>query len=120
MHGLWLFHTTGFEDTPPTRVGVSIGDVGAGLYAMIGAQSALIHRSKSGRGMHVDVSMLDVQLALMNQVRVCVCAHGALMVPGWLLSYFDRFVKWAVGHSHDTRVWIMWACWCGAKQHARG
>ena len=49
-------------------MGVSIGDVGAGLYAMIGTQAALIHRAKSGRGMHVDVSMLDVQLSLMNQV----------------------------------------------------
>lgn len=61
-----IMSLTGHPGTPPTRVGVSIGDLGAGLYAAIGTQAALLQRSRNGEGDRVDVAMLDCQVALLE------------------------------------------------------
>jgi crotonobetainyl-CoA:carnitine CoA-transferase CaiB-like acyl-CoA transferase len=53
----------------PVRWGIPIGDLFGGLFAAIGVTAAVIHRDRSGAGQHVDVSMLDVMLAL-NAYRV--------------------------------------------------
>lgn len=53
----------------PVRWGIPIGDLFAGIYAAIGIVGAVIHRDRSGAGQHVDVSMLDIMLAL-NTYRV--------------------------------------------------
>jgi CoA:oxalate CoA-transferase len=54
-----LMSITGPEGGPPCRVGSSIGDIMAGHQAAIGILSALWHRQKTGRGQHVDASMVD-------------------------------------------------------------
>ncbi|MGI9606911.1 MAG: CaiB/BaiF CoA transferase family protein [Acidimicrobiales bacterium] len=52
----------------PLRAGVATADQSAGLYATVGVLSALVHRERTGEGQHVDVSLLDSQLAfLVNQ-----------------------------------------------------
>jgi len=61
-----IMSITGHEDGPPTRVGASIGDLGAGLFTALGIVSALHHRNQSGEGIAVDVAMLDSQLALLE------------------------------------------------------
>jgi len=61
---------TGEEGGPPTRVGVSIGDIAAGTHAVIGVQAALIERARTGRGKHVDISMLDTQISLLENALV--------------------------------------------------
>lgn len=61
-----IMSLTGQPDAPPTRVGVSIGDLGAGLYGAIGTQAALLQRERTGKGDRVDVSMLDCQVALLE------------------------------------------------------
>lgn len=61
-----IMSLTGQPGGPPTRVGVSIGDLGAGLYAMIGTQAALLQRERTGQGERVDVAMLDCQVALLE------------------------------------------------------
>lgn len=61
-----IMSLTGQDATAPTRVGVSIGDLGAGLYAAIGTQAALMHKMRTGRGDRVDVAMLDCQVALLE------------------------------------------------------
>lgn len=61
-----IMSITGQEDGPPTRVGASIGDLGAGLFTALGIVSALHHRNQSGEGIAVDVAMLDSQLALLE------------------------------------------------------
>ena len=57
---------TGEEGGPPTRVGVSIGDLAAGMFATMGVQAAVIERQRTGLGKHVDVAMLDAQVALLE------------------------------------------------------
>ena len=57
---------TGAADGPPYKVGTSIADMVAGLYALIGILTALHARQRTGRGQHVDVSMLDGQISLLT------------------------------------------------------
>lgn len=57
------------SDGAPVRWGIPIGDLFAGLFCGIGIVAAVLHRDRCGVGQHVDVSMLDVMLAL-NTYRV--------------------------------------------------
>ena len=61
-----LMSVTGQPDSEPTRVGTSIGDITAGLFTAIGINAALYDRQKTGRGMQIDVSMLDCQIAILE------------------------------------------------------
>jgi crotonobetainyl-CoA:carnitine CoA-transferase CaiB-like acyl-CoA transferase len=57
---------TGQPDSPPTRAGIPIGDLGGGLMGVVGVLAALVARETTGRGQHVDISMLDAQISLLN------------------------------------------------------
>ena len=61
-----LMSVTGQPNSEPTRVGTSIGDITAGLFTAIGINAALYDRKKTGKGMHIDVSMLDCQIAILE------------------------------------------------------
>ncbi|MEJ8826606.1 CoA transferase [Variovorax humicola] len=61
-----LLSLTGEEGGVPTRVGVSIGDLAAGMFAAIGIQAAVFERIRTSVGKHVDVAMLDSQVALLE------------------------------------------------------
>jgi CoA:oxalate CoA-transferase len=61
-----IMSVTGHPGTPPTRIGMSIGDIGSGLYATIGIQAALFHRQLTGESSKVDIGMLDCQVALLE------------------------------------------------------
>ena len=63
-----LMSVTGSEDGEPMKVGVAVVDVMAGLYASNAIQGALIHQLRTGQGQHIDIALLDVQVAtLANQ-----------------------------------------------------
>ena len=63
-----LMSVTGEEDGPPLKVGAAVVDLVCGLYAVIGIQAALAERERTGRGRHVEVSLMDASLmALLNQ-----------------------------------------------------
>ncbi|MBD2858093.1 CoA transferase [Spongiibacter sp. KMU-158] len=57
---------TGSDKANPTRAGIPIGDLGGGMFGIIGVLTAIIERQRSGKGQHVDISMLDVQISLLN------------------------------------------------------
>jgi CoA:oxalate CoA-transferase len=61
-----MMSVTGEPGGEPCRVGTSIGDIGASLFAAIGILAALQERQSTGRGEGVDVAMLDCQLALLE------------------------------------------------------
>jgi len=59
---------TGDPDGVPTKVGVGIADVMCGMYACIGILTALRHRDATGEGQHIDLSLVDAQMAwLINE-----------------------------------------------------
>jgi CoA:oxalate CoA-transferase len=61
-----VMSVTGPEGGPSVRAGVPIGDITAGLYAAIGVLGGLAYRQRTGRGQHIDVSMLDSQVSLLS------------------------------------------------------
>jgi formyl-CoA transferase len=63
-----LRYVTGDPATPPSRVGVSIGDSLAAMFATIGALSALHARSFTGRGQVVDCAIYEAVLAIMESL----------------------------------------------------
>jgi crotonobetainyl-CoA:carnitine CoA-transferase CaiB-like acyl-CoA transferase len=70
-----LMSITGSEDGPPTKVGVALVDVLAGLFAVSGILAALIERGKSGEGQRLDISLMSSILAgLVNQASAHVVA----------------------------------------------
>ena len=75
-----IMSLTGHPGGPPTRVGSSIGDIVAGLFTAIGIGGALYRRTTSGTGMKVDVSMLDCQVAILENALARYFASGE--VPG--------------------------------------
>ena len=54
-----LMSMTGAPDGPPMWVGAGIGDVQSGVHAFAAIGYALFHRERTGRGQHIDVSMID-------------------------------------------------------------
>lgn len=71
---------TGYPGGAPLRCGVSIGDLGAALYALVGILSALRVRERTGRGQHVDIAMLDCQVAMLEDALARFSVSGK--VPG--------------------------------------
>ena len=75
-----IMSVTGFPGGEPTRVGMSIGDVGSGIYTAVAVNAALLHRFRTGEATKVDISMFDCQIALLEGVVVRYTAEG--VVPG--------------------------------------
>ena len=61
-----LMSVTGPKDGEPHRVGVPIADLTAGLWATIGICAAVRHKEKTGEGQHLDISLLDTQVASLS------------------------------------------------------
>ncbi len=76
-----LMSVTGWPDGPPTRVGVSIGDITASLFTAIGISSALYQRTRTGRGQKVDVAMLDCQVAILENALARFQVEGKSPEP---------------------------------------
>ncbi len=77
-----ILSLTGYPDQPPARVGVSVGDIAAGLFLAVGINAALARRHESGTGTMIDVAMLDCQLAILENALTTHLVTG--MVPGRL------------------------------------
>src|SRR5689334_8844835 len=75
-----IMSITGNEGQPPARVGMSIGDVGAGLFTAVAVNAALVHRLKTGESTKVDIAMFDCQLALLENAIMRYTVEGE--VPG--------------------------------------
>jgi len=72
---------TGEPGGPPVRPGLSLGDIAAGLYAAVGVLAALHEREGSGRGQYIDVSMLDCQLAVLENAYMRYFVTGEAPGP---------------------------------------
>ncbi|MEZ5638531.1 MAG: CaiB/BaiF CoA-transferase family protein [Burkholderiaceae bacterium] len=81
---------TGHPDGGPVRSGIPIGDLGGGIFGAIGVLAAIAQREQTGRGQHVDVSMLDAQISMLNYMATMHLLSGE--VPG------------AIGNSHFVHV----------------
>lgn len=59
-----LMSVTGEPGRPPAKVGVPLTDLGAGLFALSAILAALYYRTRTGRGQHIDTSLVEAGLAL--------------------------------------------------------
>ncbi|MBU1208066.1 MAG: CoA transferase [Proteobacteria bacterium] len=76
-----LMSVTGHPDSPPTKVGTSIGDINAAVHAAFTIMAALWHREKSGVGQHIDVSMQEAMVSIMEGAVVRWTIGKELLTP---------------------------------------
>ena len=81
---------TGPNPDHPVRSGIPIGDLGGGMFAVMGILSALLERQRSGVGQHVDISMLDCQVSMLNYMATMHFLSGKDPYP--------------IGNSHFVHV----------------
>lgn len=95
---------TGQPNTPPTRVGVSIGDLTAGLYLAAGINAALFKRKSTGVGYKVDIGMLDCQATLLEGAIPDFISSG--FVPEPLGSRHPSIAPFQVFKTQDDPIVI--------------
>ncbi|HEY8842098.1 MAG TPA: CoA transferase [Candidatus Dormibacteraeota bacterium] len=93
-------------DSPPTKVGVAIGDITAGMFACQAILAALVERGTTGRGRYIDVALNDSLLALFTyqagrffasgEVPVQEGNHHATIAPYGTFAVSDGFINVAV------------------------
>jgi CoA:oxalate CoA-transferase len=101
---------TGQPGAPPTRVGISIGDIAAGLYLTIGLLGAVYKRSQGGGATKVDVAMLDCQLSLLEDALPAYLRTGEIakpqgsrhpeIAPFQVYTTSDGYIVIAAGNDH--------------------
>lgn len=103
-----LMSITGPAEGPPCKVGVAISDVTAGLFAAVCILAALWRREETGKGQHIDVSLLNSQLAALVNVASNYLVSGeaprrygnqhANIVPYQTFRAADGYFVLAVGN----------------------
>ena len=99
-----LMSVTGHPNSEPTRVGTSIGDITAGLFTSIAINAALYDRSKTGKGMHIDISMLDCQIAILENAIARYLSKGE--IPGPLGSRHPSIAPFEAFKTNDSYIII--------------
>ena len=113
-----IMSLTGEPDGEPMKVGVGIADVMCGMYATVGILAALRHKEKTGEGQHIDLALVDSQIAwLINEganyltsgkvpkrygnghpniapYQVFSASDGEVIVAVGNDTQFQRFAKW--------------------------
>lgn len=103
-----IMSVTGHPGGPPTRVGTSIGDITAGLFAVIGIMAAVHDRARTGRGQNlgqfVDIAMLDGQIAILENAIARLAASG--QSPGPLGARHPSITPFAAFACADAPIVI--------------
>ncbi len=109
-----LMSVTGEPGGPPLRPGASLGDSVAGLFAALSIVSALWQRQSTGRGQHIDMSMLDCQVTMMEnafsryfatrQVPGPLGSRHPAIAPFQSFKAYDGYFVVAFG-SYDLDTW---------------
>jgi CoA:oxalate CoA-transferase len=94
-----IMSITGHPGQPPVRIGMSIGDIGAGLYTAVAVNAALFHRAQTGEATKVDIAMFDCQLALMENAVMRYTVLGE--VPGPLGARHPSIVPFEAIETKD-------------------
>ncbi len=99
-----IMSVTGHPGGAPARIGVSIGDLGAGIYTALGIAAALYERARTGQATKVDVSMFDCQLSLMENPAMRYLATG--VVPGPMGGRHATITPFAIFQAQDHPIII--------------
>jgi len=99
-----LMSITGAPDGEPQRVGVAVTDLFSGLYSVIGILAALRERDRTGRGQHLDISLLDSATAILANQAMNYFASGT--APGRVGNIHPNIVPYQVFPVADGEVII--------------
>lgn len=98
---------TGEAGRPAVRLGIPAGDTVAGLYACIAINAALVERSRTGQGCHIDVAMLDCQLAMLSYQSTYALVAG--VTPGPQGAKHDSIPTYRSFRAGDGRELVVTA-----------
>jgi crotonobetainyl-CoA:carnitine CoA-transferase CaiB-like acyl-CoA transferase len=93
------------DDRPgggPQKVGVAVADIMTGLYATIGIQAALAHRDRTGVGQHVDMALLDTQVAMIANLNMNYLVSGK--IPGRMGNAHANIVPYEAFACSDGHI----------------
>jgi crotonobetainyl-CoA:carnitine CoA-transferase CaiB-like acyl-CoA transferase len=111
-----MMSITGEPDGPPAKHGMSIADIGAGMWAALAIVTALLARERTGEGQYIDISLLDAQLSWLTYAAGNFFATGQdparygsahpSIVPYQPFATADGYLMLAVGNDR------LWAKFC--------
>jgi crotonobetainyl-CoA:carnitine CoA-transferase CaiB-like acyl-CoA transferase len=117
---------TGYPDGPPAKLGASLADIVAGLYACNGICLALLARHKTGKGQHVDIGLLDGMVSTLTYHALIYLTTGRSpkragtrhpsIVPYESFEAKDGFVNIAVT---NQKQWENFCQVCGFPEIAQ-
>jgi crotonobetainyl-CoA:carnitine CoA-transferase CaiB-like acyl-CoA transferase len=106
-----MMSITGEPDGPPQKSGVAYADILTGVYSVVGILAALHQRSRSGLGAHIDMALLDTQVAVLGNQALNWMASGrvprrmgnghANLVPYQSFACADGDIIIAVGNDRQ-------------------
>lgn len=97
-----IMSLTGEPDGRPMKVGVGIADVMCGMYATVGILAALRHRDRTGQGQHIDLALVDAQVAWLINEGVNTLTSG--VVPQRRGNGHPNIVPYDVFAARDGHV----------------
>jgi crotonobetainyl-CoA:carnitine CoA-transferase CaiB-like acyl-CoA transferase len=100
-----IMSVTGEKGRPPVRAGVSLIDIGTGVWAALGVLAALYEREQTGAGRTLDVSLYETALSLLSYQLVGFLGTGA--VPGRDGSAFAQIAPYQVFPTRDGELMIV-------------
>jgi crotonobetainyl-CoA:carnitine CoA-transferase CaiB-like acyl-CoA transferase len=100
-----IMSVTGEADGPPVRVGVSLIDLGTGVWAALGVLAALYERDRTGEGRTLEISLYETALSLLSYQLVGYLGTG--FVPGREGSAFPQIAPYQVFPTRDGELMIV-------------
>jgi crotonobetainyl-CoA:carnitine CoA-transferase CaiB-like acyl-CoA transferase len=101
-----LMNITGSPDGVPgggpIKVGVAVADLFTGLYASVAVLGALVHRMRTGEGQHIDLALLDCQVAMLANQALNYLVSGA--APGRLGNAHPNIVPYQTFAAADGHL----------------
>ena len=99
-----IMSVTGERGEGPQRVGIPIADIMTGMYASIAVCAALAHRAETGKGQHLDLALLDCQVAVLAYQAMNYLATG--VAPGRSGNVHPNIVPYQPFRTADGNIII--------------
>nr|WP_210413999.1 CaiB/BaiF CoA-transferase family protein [Luteithermobacter gelatinilyticus] len=97
-----LMSLTGSPESGPQKVGVAIADLMTGMYASVAIVAALNHKERTGEGQHIDLALLDCQVAMLANQNMNYLIGGT--PPGLLGNAHPNIVPYEAFATKDGHL----------------